>query len=107
MPKILQINYKFSGSWQQVQQEFLPDAPAIAEVPGLRWKIWLVDEARSAGGGIHLFDGDASVQAYLEGPVVAGLQSEPGISEIDVQVFDVAEELSAATRGPFRTPVGA
>ena len=67
-------------------------ASEIAQVPGLRWKIWLLDEAESRGGGIYLFDDEESVRAYLEGPIVAALKSYPVLSELSVKSFSVLEE---------------
>lgn len=107
MPRILHVTYTFGGSWQELQQEFMADAPAIADVPGLRWKIWLVDESTSTAGGTHLFDDAASAQAYLDGPVVAALRSDPGISNVEARAFDVADELSAATRAPLGGAISA
>ncbi|HVJ56467.1 MAG TPA: YdhR family protein [Terrimicrobiaceae bacterium] len=77
MPHLLQINYRFSVSRAQFESGFDAIASEIAQVPGLRWKIWLPDEAESRGGGIYLFDDEESVRAYLEGPIVAALKSYP------------------------------
>jgi putative monooxygenase ydhR len=75
--------------------------PKIAQVPGLRWKIWLVNEAESHGGGIYLFDDEGSARAYLNGPIVAALKSSPVLSELTVNSFSVLEEPTAVTRGPI------
>jgi hypothetical protein len=77
MPHLLQINYRFSVSRAEFESGFDAIASEIAQVPGLRWKIWLLDEAESRGGGIYLFDDEESVRAYLEGPIVAALKFTP------------------------------
>ena len=59
MPTILQINYKLSSSVARFMKEANPAADALAAVAGLRWKIWLVNEAEQEGGGIYLFDDTA------------------------------------------------
>jgi len=79
-PQLLQINYMFNGSRADFEREFGPLAAEIAKVPGLRWKIWLVNEAESRGGGSYLFDDEPSLRAYLDGPVVAALKSHPAFS---------------------------
>ena len=98
--KILQINYKFSISRIDLEQAFLPAAQPIADTPGLRWKIWLMHEADSEGGGIYLFDDEAAAQAFLSGPIIAGLRASPVVSDISVTLFDVTEAHTAITRGP-------
>jgi hypothetical protein len=75
-------------------------AAEIAKVPGLRWKMWLVNEAESSGGGCYLFNDEASLRAYLGSPVIAALKSHPAFSQLSVQTFAVLEGPTAVTRGP-------
>ncbi|HET7239069.1 MAG TPA: YdhR family protein [Terrimicrobiaceae bacterium] len=105
MPNILQINYKFTVSRAEFESGFDRIAAEIAKVPGLRWKIWLLNEAESRGGGIYLFEDEQSVRAYLEGPIVAALKSSPVLTELNVQTFSVLEGPSAMTRGPIEESV--
>jgi hypothetical protein len=99
--KLLQINYRFSGSRADFERNFGPIAVELAKVPGLRWKIWLMDEANASGGGIYVFEDEGSLAAYLEGPIVAQLKSHPAFRELSVQSFDVLETPTAVTRGPI------
>lgn len=101
-PKIVQINFTFSGSRAEYEQANLPWAGPIAEVPGLRWKIWLMDDVQHAAGGLYLFDDDAAALAFLNGPIVAAVGNDPSLSDISVKPFDVIEELTAITHGPIR-----
>ena len=39
-----------------------------AAVPGLHWKIWLMNETESEAGGIMLFDSEASLKPFLKDP---------------------------------------
>ncbi len=100
--KILQINFKLSVSAKDYEQACLPAAQPIADAPGLRWKVWLMSEAEHEAGGIYLFDDEASVQAFLAGPIVATVKSNPAISHISAKMFDVMENLTAITHGPVR-----
>ena len=99
--KIVQINYKFSVSAAELGQGLAALAGDIARVQGLRWKIWLMNEAESKAGGIYLFDDEASANAYLTGPIVAGFAKHPAVSDVSVKLFDADEDLSAVTRGPI------
>ncbi len=97
---VLQINFKFSISPAELAQDFTPLAEPIAQVPGLRWKIWSLNEGTSEFAGIYLFDDKESVQAYLEGPIIAGVSKHPALSDISAKQFGVIDEFSAITRGP-------
>lgn len=100
MAKILQINFKFSISATQLAEGFAPLAEPIAKVPGLRWKIWSLNGAKSEFAGIYLFDDSESAQAYLEGPIIAEVKKHPALSDISAKQFGVIDEFSAITRGP-------
>ena len=100
--KILQINFKLNVSGKEYEQAVSPLAEQISAVDGLRWKVWFMNEAESEAGGFYLFDDDSSVQAYLEGPIVAGIKSHPALMDISAKVFDVMEKLTAVTRGPVK-----
>lgn len=105
--KILQINFKFNVSGEEYEKAVSPVAESIAAVDGLRWKVWIVNEADSEAGGIYLFDDDSSVQAYLAGPIVANIKSHPALSDISSKVFDVMDKPTAVTRGPLKGRVPA
>lgn len=100
--KILQINFKFSVPKAEYEQAASGLVKDIAAVGGLRWKVWIMNEAEQEAGGIYLFDNEASVKAYLEGPVVAKVTSHPALSDFSVKQFDVMDEVTAITRGPVK-----
>jgi len=100
--KILQINFKFNMSERDYERALAPLAGDIAAVPGLLWKVWLMNEEEGEAGGIYLFKDGASLEAYLNGPIVAGVCAHPALSGFSVKRFDVMEDLTAVTRGPVR-----
>ena len=97
--RLLQINYKLNGPKAEYEEENLPYAQPIANLRGLRWKVWIINEAQSEAGGIYLFDDDAAVNAFLDGPVIAEMKGDPTLS---IKVFDVISDLTAITRGPIK-----
>ena len=101
--KILQLNLNFSISRAELEAAWLEVAQPIAEVPGLRWKVWLMNEAEQEAGGIYLFESEAAAQSYVAGPIVAALKSSPVVSNISAKLFDVLESHSAITRGPVKS----
>jgi len=100
--KILQINFKFKSNApsSMIEKALLQGASMVANVKGLLWKVWLINEAEKSTGGIYLFEDDASVQAYLKGELIAGMKSNPAFSDFEVKVFDILPEPTKITRGP-------
>lgn len=105
--RILQLNFKYSVSGEAYKQAVAPLAHDVAAVPGLRWKVWIINEVESEAGGLYLFDYEASVQAFLEGPIAAQVTSHPALSDFSVKQFDVMEDETAITRGPVQEAVPA
>ena len=99
--KILQINFKYNVAGADYRQTVAPLADDVAAVPGLRWKVWIINEEQSEAGGLHLFDDEAALQAYLESALVAQITSHPALSDFSVKQFDVMEEVTEITRGPI------
>ena len=104
--KVLQINMKFSIPKADLEAAWLSGAQPIADVPGLRWKIWLMNETEHTAGGIYLFESEAAMKAYMAGPIVAAAMASPVLSNIEAKVFDVLESHTAITRGPVKQALG-
>jgi hypothetical protein len=100
--KILQVNLKFSIPKADLEAAWLPVAQPIADVPGLRWKIWLMNETEHSAGGIYLFENEDALQAYMAGPIVSAMMVSPVLSNIEAKVFDLLESHTAITRGPLK-----
>lgn len=98
--KILQINFKFNVPRADYEQAVAPLANDIAAVSGLRWKVWIMNEAESEAGGILFFKDDSSLQAYLAGPIAAAITSHPALSDFSVKQFDIMVDETKITRGP-------
>jgi len=99
--RILQLNFKFNVSGLEYEDAVAPLADDFAALPGLRWKIWFINEEESEAGGFYLFENQESLTAYLEGPLAAGVASHPALSHMSAKQFDVMEGLTAITRGPM------
>ncbi len=96
---IVQINYRLNAPRPAYEQENIAYAQPIADLPGLRWKVWIINEAEREAGGIYLFDDDTAAQAFLGGPIIAEMKEDPTLS---IKTFDVIADLTAVTRGPLR-----
>ena len=95
----VQIDFAFSGTAAEYGQMAEHVAPAIAVVPGLVSKLWIIDEGARRAGGAYLFVDRAAATAYLEGPVIARLRSNPAVTDISVRRFNVVPGPSPTTRG--------
>ncbi len=98
---ILQINFNLSVPVEDYRAIVDSVAPAFLQVPGLRWKIWILNPETYEAGGIYLFDSQASLDAYLSGPLVAKLKGMTSIRNISTKQFEVMPESTALTRGPI------
>lgn len=100
MPFILQVDFPYSGPWDQAMTEAMEGlAHSIAGEPGLIWKIWTVNEETQEAGGIYLFQDIPSAEAYLE-MHTARLKGF-GIPHVNGKLFSVNEALSKIDRAPI------
>lgn len=107
MAAILQLNFKLNISAEDWKQNSASLAQPFAELPGLRWKIWMLNEENGEAGGIYLFETDSYLQDFLEGPLAAQVGSAPFLRDLEVKRFDVMERATEMTRGPVRETAAA
>lgn len=100
--KILQINFKFNVSGEDYTKAVSPLADSIAAVPGMEWKVWIINEDESEAGGIYLFKDSATLDDYLKSDIVDGVVKHPALSDFSVKAFDVMPEVTAICRGPVK-----
>lgn len=99
--KILQIVGRLVVPVEEFEQHARPeDAQFFTTIPGLLWKIWLIDRTRGEAGGIYLFANDETFQAYVNGPIVAQLREFAVWTDVSVKGFDYLAEASAITHAP-------
>lgn len=97
---LLQVNFTFNVSRAEYEEAVGPLANDFAALDGLVWKVWIMNEEEREAGGIYLFEDDASMQAYLQGPLAASVLAHPALSDFSVKPFEVMEDISEVTRGP-------
>ena len=103
--RMLQINFKFGVA--RADYEKLADslAQSFGKVPGLEWKIWILNEAEKEAGGFYYFDGEESLQQFFATQPAAGVQAHPAVSEFSARTFEVMDSPTAVTRGPVALAV--
>jgi len=99
---ILQISYKFNSSRADHTALVTPNAEYIAGVPGLVWKVWLMNEAEHEAGGIYLFEGREDAVAFVSSAAITSFAAHPSLSAFSAKMFEAVESLSRITRGPLK-----
>jgi hypothetical protein len=82
-----------------LKQMVEPDAPVIANVPGLISKVWLVDEAKNTFGGFYLWENKTAMQDFMHSDLVKAVVSRPFVINVSSVDFEVNEKASFITRG--------
>jgi Putative mono-oxygenase ydhR len=98
--RILQINFKLNVTGSEYEQAVTALADDFAEVDGLSWKIWILNETENEAGGIYLFRDTMALETFLESPLAAQVKNHPALSDFSVKQFDVMPNVTAITRGP-------
>jgi hypothetical protein len=112
--KVLLVSYKFSEGiiekMDKAESKAIEGAKHISNIPGLRWKIYLYNDEKGEVAGVYLFEDEDSLNAYLDGPIMAqrkagkfgdGINVIGDITDVSLRPFDVLEEMTRITRGPI------
>jgi len=97
--KLLQINVKLHEGGKRDDEGWRHAAQAIAQQPGLVWKIWIGNAKTGEAGGWYLFESGEHAQAYLDGDLIAAFRQNPAFSKVSIKLFDPNLEASEITRG--------
>ena len=98
---MLQLNFNFSVTKEEYEQAVSPLADKFANVPGLKWKIWILNEEKSEAGGIYLFENQTALDNFLNGSLAAEVTNHPALSNFSVKQFGIMKDITAVTRGPI------
>ena len=98
---ILQINFKLNVASSEYRTICESVVQPIADVPGLVWKVWLLNEQDGEAGGIYLFQDEQSLSAYLSSPIIGQIKSLPQLREISAKRFETIPDVTVVTRGPI------
>lgn len=98
---IVQINFTYGMTDADYATLAHHGAVAIADVPGLIWKLFLCNSEQQTAGGIYLFADRAAATAYVNGPIIGRLRQHPQITGMGINLFDVLLAPTQVTRGPL------
>jgi hypothetical protein len=99
--KMMVTNYHYSNSTEELTATLAELAPAFAELPGLLWKITIIDADKKEAGGLYLFRDEESLDNFKNSSLVASVLSHPALSNFDLKERDILREISEVTRAPL------
>ena len=98
---MLQVNFNYGVSTEEYVKAVTPLAEKFANLSGLKWKVWTLNPENKEAGGILMFENQATVDAYLAGPLAETVTSHPALSNFSVKQFNIMEDVTKTTRGPI------
>ena len=84
---------------EYLKQMVEPDAPVLANVPGLISKVWLADEEKNSFGGFYLWENKTAMEAFMHSDLVKVVVSRPFVKNVSSVDFEVNQNASSITRG--------
>ena len=93
--------FNYSMSTEELQKIMPAVAPGFSKIPGCCWKIWLFNEDRQEAGGMYLFESLAELEQYLDSDLFASVANNPAFSNLQANIFSVAEAASVITGAPL------
>jgi hypothetical protein len=101
--KLLQISFGLNVTPAEYKQIAWAVAESFANVPGLRWKIWIVDEQKREAGGVYLFEDQRALDAFTSSDLAKTVATHPALKNVTMRASDIMPEETAVTRGPIAT----
>jgi hypothetical protein len=105
--KLLQINFGLNVTPAEYKQIASAVADSFAKVPGLRWKLWILDEQKREAGGIYLFEDQRAFDAFAASGLAKTVATHPALKNVTMRVSDIMPEQTAVTRGPVASTANA
>jgi hypothetical protein len=103
--KILITKFNYNLPHAEFRSLLHAVAGDFAAVPGCIWKIWLIDEEKSEGGAVYLFENNDALETFKASPLVQSVISHPALSNFDFRITDIVTEPSIITKAPLAAAV--
>ena len=103
--QILQVSFRITVPAADYRRVAESVAPAFAAAPGLRWKLWYLDEKTARAGGWYLFDSEQALREFLSSPLAAQVRALPFAADLQFTTAAVMTDVSAVTRAPIGAAV--
>lgn len=98
--QIIQVNFRYSGPDDKFESSAATIAKLFTNIPGLHWKIWLLNKEKKEAGGIYLFSDEERATEYRNSDLFAKLLANPQFGEFCVKQFSLMEAAGVVTNAP-------
>jgi hypothetical protein len=95
--QLIQINFYLNIPPNNYEAAANGFAERFATVPGLLWKIWLMNEDKREAGGIYMFRDEKAADDYLSSDFFKAMEQSPKFSKMNIKKFDILEEPGSRT----------
>jgi hypothetical protein len=99
--KLLQVNFGLNVTPAEYEQIANAVCESFARVPGLKWKVWFLNEQQREAGGIYLFEDQRALDAFTASDLAKTVATNPALRKVDMRASDVMPQATAVTRGPI------
>ncbi len=95
------ITYQLKDIDQEdyMKQMVQPDAPMLANVPGLHSKVWLSNPVENSYGGFYLWESREHMEKFMASDLVKAVVARPFLANVHSVDYAVPEGPSRVTRG--------
>jgi hypothetical protein len=98
---ILTTKFNYSIPTEEIKKIMPAVAPEFSGILGCCWKIWLINEDHRESGGVYLFESASELKQYLRSDLFASVINNPAFSNLQTNIFSVAEAASIITGAPL------
>jgi hypothetical protein len=98
----LQINFELNVKPEEYIAACEHIVNAVANVPQLEWKLWIMSDDGQRAGGLYFFRDRTAAEAYLNGPIIGRLRESGMTRNIEVRLSSVVETLTRRTGSSAR-----
>jgi len=98
---VIQImKFNLEGMGEKEYREVCENlADSFAIVPGLLVKYWLVDSDNNGFGAVYIWKNRVSYESFRESNLYISVTSNPNVTNVTSEVFDVCAKPTKITRG--------
>lgn len=100
--QIIQVNFNFRGSKEEYEKSVAKVAAICGNMPGLQWKIWLMNEEKKEAGGIYLFISKAAADRFKRSGMYKYISTNPAYANFNAKQFGLLDVPGMFTCAPTR-----
>ena len=88
---LLQIHIEYRGSFKELRSDIEATFERSSAASGLSWKTWGHHRTRPEIGFVYLFETEAALKGYLNGPLLGSIGGHPAVRELSTHTLEVLD----------------